>query len=333
MALRLKSLLGSDNVQLGPLLQNGIRTAPDLLAHNPKALFTQFPRGTATVHDIEQLQASAAHAMCAPCSIGDEGLDADDIPPLRTGLDALDALLRGFETHDVFELAGPSSAGKTALAMTIVARELASHPGAAVLWLDTKSAFSPERMLHIIQNNAQNVDVEAILDRIHVAQCRDVPALYDAVDAIFSSPMHVRLLVIDRIGDVLLSSLTNKQPNGYAVIATFMRHLAASARSRGFTAVLLNSAIPSPASSSAFRNASFSPALAPMLATYTAGTLWLNTAVDAFGRENVRPVSDDAILIVVEVLNSNVSTSGQWTLVKLVNGIRFEQYDERGDAE
>lgn len=113
MSLKLTTLVASDDALLGPLLQNGIRTGPDLTSYNAKSLFKHFPSGTATVYDIERLQSTVAQRMAAACTAGDDGMDATALAPLQTGVDALDALLKGFEAHDIFEIAGPRRSGKT----------------------------------------------------------------------------------------------------------------------------------------------------------------------------------------------------------------------------
>lgn len=133
-------------------------------------------------------------------------------------------------------------------------------------------------------------------------------------------------MVIDGITELLLPGPNAKHNHANAAMATFVRSLAALARTRGFTVLAINSSVPSDASLSAFPGTHAIPQLGPTFAYLTAGTLWLNDARAAFA-QNIS-VPEKERLFAVELLRSNHTPPGKWTLVRLVSGVKFIVVDE-----
>ncbi len=70
------------------------------------------------------------------------GLPLEEAPRLATGLQALDALLGGgFPRGRLCEIAGPASSGRTALALSLLART--TRAGTEAAWVDAADAFDP----------------------------------------------------------------------------------------------------------------------------------------------------------------------------------------------
>ncbi|EJD52954.1 P-loop containing nucleoside triphosphate hydrolase protein [Auricularia subglabra TFB-10046 SS5] len=327
MSLKLQSLVPNESpALLAALHEKGVRTGSDLLAQTPKGLFKLLPAGLATIFELECLQTTVALKLAPTPVTGNELLTVSEPAPRGTGLDAL---LGTLVAGDVFEIAGPPGTGKTALAMTIVARELCALPDAHALWIDSRLAFNPERMLRIIQSNCSQPEVVAsVTERVQIVHARDLAATYDALGSLGPSEAMAtpRVVVIDGITELLLPGLNAKHAHGNALMTTFVRYLATLARTNRFTALVINSSVPSDVPLSVFPGANTVSQLGVTFAYLTAGTLWLNDARAAFA-QNI-PVSENTRLLAVELLRSNHASPGRWELVKLSSGVGFTAFDE-----
>jgi DNA repair protein RadA len=116
-------------------------------------------------------------------------------------LDAL--LIGGIETQAVTEFYGEYGSGKTQIChTTCVASQLPIDQkgfGGAALYIDTESTFRPERVAQIAK--ARNMDVESVLNNIHVAKIYNASHLELIVRAMggLIQQNSIKLVIVDSI--------------------------------------------------------------------------------------------------------------------------------------
>ncbi|MGA2874883.1 MAG: DNA repair and recombination protein RadA [Nitrososphaerales archaeon] len=118
--------------------------------------------------------------------------------------DNLDTLLAGgIETQAVTEFYGEYGSGKTQIChTTCVASQLPVDQkglGGAALYIDTESTFRPERVAQIAK--ARNLDVDSVLNNIHVAKVYNASHLELIVRAIggLIQQNNIKLVIVDSI--------------------------------------------------------------------------------------------------------------------------------------
>ena len=118
--------------------------------------------------------------------------------------DNLDTLLAGgIETQAVTEFYGEYGSGKTQICHTVcVASQLPADQnglGGAALYIDTESTFRPERVAQIAK--ARNMDVDSVLNNIHVAKIYNASHLELIVRAMggLIQQNNIKLVIVDSI--------------------------------------------------------------------------------------------------------------------------------------
>jgi recombination protein RecA len=155
-------------------------------------------------------------------------------PPLPTGLAALDAALGGgWPRGSISELFGPSSSGKTTLALQSIAH--LQRQGAAAAWIDADHTFDPTHAAGLA------VDIE----RLPIAVPDSAEQAIEMVLRLAASGA-VDLIVIDSAA-ALVPSLELETRFGDStrglqsrVLASGLRRLASVAAKSGATALFLN---------------------------------------------------------------------------------------------
>ncbi|KAI8609216.1 hypothetical protein BC830DRAFT_1173746 [Chytriomyces sp. MP71] len=112
---------------------------------------------------------------------------------LSSGCPGIDQLLesKGFGAREITEFAGPSSTGKTQLALFSILTSLCLAPGSTALYIDASSSFSMARLEQLYLNSdrfeafrAQGMRFESISERLHVSECYDPFSLLDSLNGL-----------------------------------------------------------------------------------------------------------------------------------------------------
>ncbi|KIJ66711.1 hypothetical protein HYDPIDRAFT_26138 [Hydnomerulius pinastri MD-312] len=288
--MRLHSLIPTIPPEVVSALEAcGIRTDTDLLFSGTAIKILQrLPNGVVCLADLEKYIVLVAESVSAPGTRGDEECAKE--PPkgsqnlaleLTSGVNELDELVGGFGNSRVFEVSGEKGSGKTALALQIALRLLATHSEASVLWIDTTGDFSVERTAYV----AQRLEGEAsatVLERLQVSLVLNIETAHDVLEDLRTSlaagsEPKVRLIIIDAITPLLAPSLSAVSSHGHAMMTTFMQHLRVLAQTYSLTFLIINGTSASAPYNpqSAFSSTTRKPALGPSFTFLTDCTLWL----------------------------------------------------------
>ena len=130
-------------------------------------------------------------------------------------------LLGGFKTGHVYELYGPSGAGKTQLALTLAAQTaLSSFRRSSVAYVDTKCDFFAERLAQIVKARADGGKKRSsALEKVHVKKVFDLDDLLATLEGLCEGLRasekdsktffsRLRLLVLDSVASVTLPAMS-----------------------------------------------------------------------------------------------------------------------------
>ena len=173
---------------------------------------------------------------------------------LPTGIDNIDELLDGgLHTGEIVEVFGPAASGKTQLCLSI-AGHVTTHLKLNVLYIDSTSSFSSERLLQIIQpkdDQSSPLSLKAALSRVRCLKSFNLfdvlkqlskteEALQSEKDAFLS---HVKLIVIDSISAVISPWLGGQQQQGHALMMQLGTCLKRIATYFGIAVLVVNNAV------------------------------------------------------------------------------------------
>lgn len=137
---------------------------------------------------------------------------------ISTGINKLDSYLGGGIREGIItDIFGPTSTGKTLLAMQISINSLLD--GGHVLFQDTTGQFRPERMLELIKS--RNLDTN-LLDNVKVARITNSGEQIQSLSKINEN--NFSLVVIDNVTD-LFSFEYSKEEQNLEKNVTFMQYM------------------------------------------------------------------------------------------------------------
>jgi len=131
-------------------------------------------------------------------TIGEAFAVAKGLGTLGTGSTALDGLLGGgYAEGRITEVFGPSSSGKSQLAMQ--ATVMAAAKGWRSVYVDTEATFRPERVAQIAE--VRGLDPKATLDSVFFVRVREVGAQTRAMERMADDERvrSAKLLVVDTV--------------------------------------------------------------------------------------------------------------------------------------
>ena len=208
LSLDISELPGVGPATKTKLESGGITTILDLAASTTNELVDNLNLTDETAHNL----IFEAHKLLREKGILEKDLvSAQELFSRRSKLlrcttysDNLNLLLAGgIETQAVTEFYGEFGSGKTQIchALCVSAQMPAEEGGlnAEVLYIDTEGTFRPERIVQIAKT--RNMDVEAILQKIHVAKIYNSSHLELIVRAMGSliQQNNIKLVIVDSI--------------------------------------------------------------------------------------------------------------------------------------
>ncbi|GAM20522.1 hypothetical protein SAMD00019534_036970 [Acytostelium subglobosum LB1] len=251
-------LLSEDNILA--LEQADVTTVDALLYQDATRLHdkTKLP-----VDLIQRIQRDLQKYFCATPVLASDHYQSQLRAPLLPTRCCLDLLLGGgLATGELTELVGPTSCGKTQMAM-FTSLQLAKHHGISVLYIDTSSAFSADRVVEMhkyqlvaeCQEGFEPVDTDqsilAILDRIKWHNCYDPMKLIEILENTHialeskSSEFYdrLKLIVVDSVGTLLSSTLGGKSTHGHFVMMRIARLLKSIADHHQIAVLVTNNTV------------------------------------------------------------------------------------------
>ncbi|KAI0671322.1 P-loop containing nucleoside triphosphate hydrolase protein [Trametes maxima] len=312
----------------------GIKTDTDLLlSDDSTSIFRRLPSDVGiSLLDFRRAVAEVAALASATPECGERLLEAEEqrqedvfANNMTLGVPDVDALLGNFSPPRIVELSGDSGSGKTALALQLALRHLSRVDDSSVLWVDSTSDFSPERVSLMLEQMG-GTHSPNILERLQVSMAFDIEAVHEVLETLrqsmgtgssYSGSPVTRLIVIDSITPLVGPMLSATSSQGHAIMTTFMRQLRAFADSFSLTVIVINTSTKIlPRNPEAAFDTTRKPALGPSFTFMTDETLWLSR------RPSEDPEEDEETAVhVVEVLRSRTTRSKTWARFKITTGL------------
>ncbi|KAF7989181.1 hypothetical protein HCN44_007491 [Aphidius gifuensis] len=119
---------------------------------------------------------------------------------LSTGIESLDNLLDGgICVGNIYEICGPSSAGKTQLCLNIAGNIVHKYEH-EIIYIDTKSDFSSSRIYELHRKNISSMKIEKFMKCIQVYPVENVHQLLNILHMLASKKFNeIKLIIIDSL--------------------------------------------------------------------------------------------------------------------------------------
>nr|XP_045582128.1 DNA repair protein RAD51 homolog 2-like isoform X2 [Procambarus clarkii] len=134
------------------------------------------------------------------------------------GTDTLDSMLHGgLHAGSLTEFAGPSGVGKTQWCLyiailTVIAKRDSSN-NITTMYIDTETAFRPERIVEIISNKypEHTTEISKYLSKIYLYQPKTVSSLTEILESleVIAVEKDVGLLIVDSIASLARKEITS----------------------------------------------------------------------------------------------------------------------------
>jgi RAD51-like protein 3 len=194
------------------------------------------------------------------------GIDLLEIPQtdvLSTGCYGIDGLLQGgLHPGEITEISGETATGKTQLAFSATLTTLCSNKDNKVLFIDTVSTFSAERIRTLflesdrfIYARDQGMDEKDVMDRIRIVKCFDVYSVMEFIEDVRDHlenkdqdgnvHTNIKLIIIDSFTAIFTPLLGVTQTQGHSLMVTLTRILRNLAKEYNIAILLVNAAIAS----------------------------------------------------------------------------------------
>jgi len=255
--MSLKYILKELNIPDGVIKQFediNIRTVMDLMQWDAKTLKSRLSLTNEVVNNIKDcILTQHASVAIIGTDLYEETFRLTKI--ISTGCSNLDTMLDGgIYTRELLEVYGKPAAGKTQLAMTI-AYHVIAHTPLNVLYLDTTSSFSMERIMEIhTSNNVQPSspqELKSLLSKMvccRLLNANEVIAYLELLKEKLASEqdpfcLKLKLIVLDSIASVITPILGGESRLGYILSARIASLLKEIAFDYGIAVMMLNNAV------------------------------------------------------------------------------------------
>lgn len=154
---------------------------------------------------------------------------------IKTGLKKLDDILGGgLRNGTIIDIFGPSSSGKTQLALQIAANTLSE--GGSILYQDTTGSFRPERLVEILKSKGLD---STLLDNMTVGRITNTAEQINSLSKIESK---FSLIIIDNITDLFSFEYSKDDQvlEKTTKFARYMRQLSQIAREKKIPILIVN---------------------------------------------------------------------------------------------
>lgn len=188
--MNLKSLNGGylNDSDIVLLSQANIRTTEQLVAH---ADLEALSRKSSV--ELDKLKQAKKFILGSHCPLPVEGNIALSKHLKRSfsisfGCPSIDDLVsNGISSHEITEICGPTSSGKTQLCLNLVANMLKAHPNFKCLYIDSSKNFCPKRLTMLL-NSHLDIDpgntLDKWLDSVRVVECQNIFHLLNIVSQV-----------------------------------------------------------------------------------------------------------------------------------------------------
>ncbi|RIA97576.1 P-loop containing nucleoside triphosphate hydrolase protein [Glomus cerebriforme] len=186
---------------------------------------------------------------------GNNLLETPQTSVLSTGCYGIDELLQGgLHPGEITEISGETATGKTQLAFSTTLTTLCANKDNKVLFIDTVSTFSAERM-RMLFLESDRFEEEDVMNRIRIVKCFNVYSVMEFIedlrdhlenkdknDNIYTN---IKLIIIDSFAAILAPLLGVTQTQGHSLMVTFTRILRNLAKEYDIAILVINAAIAS----------------------------------------------------------------------------------------
>ncbi|CAG8649655.1 4048_t:CDS:10, partial [Funneliformis caledonium] len=181
---------------------------------------------------------------------GTDLLEMAQTDVFSTGCYGIDELLQGgFHSGEIIEISGETATGKTQLAFLTTLTILCTNKDNKVLFIDTVSTFSAERirMLFLesdrfVHARDQGMNEENVMNRIQVFKCFDVYSMMEFIDDV-RDHLENQLIIIDSLTAIFAPLLGVSQTQGHSLMVTLARILRNLAKEYNIAVMVINAAI------------------------------------------------------------------------------------------
>ncbi|XP_077408755.1 DNA repair protein RAD51 homolog 2 isoform X2 [Vanacampus margaritifer] len=203
------------------LKRHKIESCKDLLTHT--AFEVMYAAGLSYQKTLEMME-TVSRVIAPPLTTALELWKCHPDSCFSTSIPALDKVLRGgLPCGTITEVTGPSGCGKTQLCLmlsvvTTIPKELGGWDR-SVIYIDTESAFSAERLVEIAQNRfpdyfSSKENVLRMAGRVHIFRemtCEDVLRRLEKLEEIIISSRS-GLIILDSVASVVRKEFDTTLP-------------------------------------------------------------------------------------------------------------------------
>lgn len=206
--LRRLSTLSIDKELKDKISRTNLKTVKDVLALSPLQIMIMFHLSSKECHQlIDQL-----FKVCLPPHLNAlTMMEQEELHSIKLGSNQLDGMLHGgLQSGSITEFAGPSGVGKTQwclyAAVLAVMPEVCGGRDTSVVYIDTETAFRPERVIEIVSTKYPKYesDIPKYLSKIYLYQPSTINSLSEILDSleVLAIEKGVGLLIVDSIASL-----------------------------------------------------------------------------------------------------------------------------------
>ncbi|CAI2179190.1 6233_t:CDS:10 [Funneliformis geosporum] len=212
-----------------------------------------------TKQEFVELRRKVISCYKVPPKRGTELLEMVQTDVFSTGCYGIDKLLQGgFHSGEIIEISGETATGKTQIAFSTTLTILCTNKDNKVLFIDTVSTFSAERIRTLflesdrfVHARNQGMSEENVMNRIQVFKCFDVYSMMEFIDDVRdhlenkekNEYTNIKLMIIDSLTAIFAPLLGVSQTQGHSLMVTLARILRNLAKEYNIAVMVINAAI------------------------------------------------------------------------------------------